>query len=1042
MSAESFRKTLEFNNVIMKNLLRQIPRPNVLTGLAGCLTVAIPVLAQDTNAPTVMKPTVITGSYIPTAETVAATPVQTLTTESISQAGEADTLITLRQLVPGFTGTGNYLGSVNNNTTIGAGFQGFTGESYASIRNLTTLILIDGQRVVSSALSGGQAVDLNSIPIAMIDRIEVLKDGASAIYGSDAIGGVINIITKKNYNGFEISGRYGFPADGPGTAGVQYQVSIVAGISTDNARFTAGAQIFEQNPVAGKDRQIAALSEDQLAAQGVAAAPAYFSPSYPGKVQIGSQTWLLASSPFANPADPHYLGSSGVQSGYNGALTTPPVFPGQTFIGPNAIANYNAYAVAHGYVAPGFTAANTPGPYLSAPGAGAVLNTTDFGSTTILGQDRKQFWANAERDLFGDKLTVYSHLLFSDNSAEGDLAPSPVPSLNTYNTTIPANNPYNPFGVTLGQGQAAGTNAPPHVRSRFVDFANRDFVSLSDFFQWVGGLKGKITPDYGYDVSFDYGQDRQEQQTRNAINGALLNQSFTPIGAFDAQGRPLSALTDASGNNLPVFNMFGSALGPGGDGNSASTINALRSTLFYWGQSELWNAQGVFNASPVELPAGKLSLAAGGSYQAENLRILVDGLSQGNQAPGLNVSVPFPAASRKTAAGFIEVNVPVTSPDMNIPGLYDLSLDFAGRYQTFDPGGDAAVPKIALRWQPIDDEVTIRGSYNQGFIAPSIFNLFGPAFANQPNVIIPAHDGLPAEVGQVQTEVVGNPNLKASNSEQYGAGIVITPKKLVKDLTLSVDYYHVTQDNLPVADFQSVANSLATLGPASPFAKGFTTGDGLPFTSSSQVTVENWLNATFPWLPSGALRTDGFDIGANYVIPEDLTHGFGKITLGGVADYKLSYQVQQSPSLPFVEYKGTFTPFQGTIPEWDLNLSLTWAYKGFSYTVMANYIPEINDPGLLIGPYSQPTQGFTVNNPTQPFKVPDYYTINMQLSYEFGKDKAEGRTWYDGTRLTVGCLNIADAQPPVISDAVEDNTDKNVYDILGRFIYFEVSKKF
>src|SRR5690242_16333202 len=122
MSAESFRKTLEFNNVIMKNLLRQIPRPNVLTGLAGRLTVAIPVLAQDTNAPTVMKPTVITGSYIPTAETVAATPVQTLTTESISQAGEADALITLRQLVPGFTGTGNYLGSVNNNTTIGAGF--------------------------------------------------------------------------------------------------------------------------------------------------------------------------------------------------------------------------------------------------------------------------------------------------------------------------------------------------------------------------------------------------------------------------------------------------------------------------------------------------------------------------------------------------------------------------------------------------------------------------------------------------------------------------------------------------------------------------------------------------------------------------------------------------------------------------------------------------------------------------------------------------------------------------------------------------------
>src|SRR5215469_14703419 len=122
--------------------------------MTGAVFIALSAQAQDTNAPTVMKPTVVTGSYIPTAETVTATPVQTLTSENIQQAGTADTLITLRQLVPGFTGSGNYLGSVNHNVNIGAGFQAFTGESYAAIRNLSTLILIDGQRVVSSALSG------------------------------------------------------------------------------------------------------------------------------------------------------------------------------------------------------------------------------------------------------------------------------------------------------------------------------------------------------------------------------------------------------------------------------------------------------------------------------------------------------------------------------------------------------------------------------------------------------------------------------------------------------------------------------------------------------------------------------------------------------------------------------------------------------------------------------------------------------------------------------------------------------------------------
>ncbi len=877
--------------------------------------------------------------------------------------------------------------------------------------------MIDGQRVANSALSGAQAVDLNSIPLAMIESVEVLKDGASAIYGSDAIGGVINIKLKKDYNGVTISSRYGFPVEGPKDHGSQYQVSILVGSSTDTARFTAGAQIYEQKPLLTKDREIGSQSAASLATQNIGAAPAYFSPSFPGKVQSSGQIFLLASSPFAATLD-----------GYNPTLSTPPVFTGQSF---NTVAAYNSYAISHGYVDP---TGHGLGPYVPAPGAGAILNTTDFGTTTVLEQDRRQFWATAEKDIFKDTLTLYSTFLYSDNSANGQLAPSPVPSLTTYNTFVPANNPFNPFGIDLGQGGAAA----PRVRSRFVDFGNRTFVSLSDFFQWVGGLKGNFTPDYSYDLSYDYSQDRQEQQTRNAVNGALLNQAFIPIGATDALGRPLSTLTDASGNNLPVYNIFGSSLRPGSGVNAPETLDALRATLFTWGQSELWSAQGVFRGTPFSLPAGKVAFAIGAGYNDESIQLQVDGLSSGNLAPGLNVAVPFARSMRTTAAGYAEVNIPVTSPDMKIPGLYALEINAAGRYQTFDPGGDAAIPKVGIRWQPIDDQFMIRGSYNQGFIAPSIFTLFGPAFASNPNVIV---QGQP---GQVQTEVTGNPNLKASNSEQYGGGIVITPKNLVKNLTVSIDYYHVTEDHLAVSDPQSVANSLNALGSASPFAPGFTFQDGshLTTTAPNQVTIDNWLNAAYPWEPAGALKTDGLDFSVNYVVPDETTRGFGKFSLTGTADYKLSYKYQQSPTLPFVEYKGTYTPFQGTIPEWSLNLSLAWEFHEFTFVVSANYLPEISDPGLLIGPYSQTEQGFTINNTTQPFHVPDYYTIDLQLSYEVGKGKLEGRKWYDGSKFTVGCLNATDSKPPVISDAVEDNTDKNVYDILGQFVYFEISKKF
>src|SRR6267378_3164092 len=247
---------------MIKHLLIKVTphvRRTILAGIVGYSGLSLSALAQDTNAPTKLKPTVVTGSLIPTAETVGATPVQTLSSTAIEEAGTSDTLTTLRKLVPGFSGAGNYLGSVNNNVNIGAGFQAFTGESYAQIRNLPTLVLLDGQRIVSSALSGGQSVDLNTIPLAMIDRIEVLKDGASAIYGSDAIGGVINVIPRKNFNGVEISGRYGF--------------------STEDTRFTAGAQIYEQNALETRARSIGSLNAAQLAAHNIGAAPAYFSPS-------------------------------------------------------------------------------------------------------------------------------------------------------------------------------------------------------------------------------------------------------------------------------------------------------------------------------------------------------------------------------------------------------------------------------------------------------------------------------------------------------------------------------------------------------------------------------------------------------------------------------------------------------------------------------------------------------------------------------------------------------------------------------------------
>jgi iron complex outermembrane receptor protein len=990
---------------------------SLLATLAGGALLAPGLHAQDTNAPTEMKPTVVTGSYIPTAETVGAAPVQSLSSENIIQAGTADPLLTLKKLVPSFTGSGNYLGSVNNNVNIGAGFQAFTGQSYVSLRNLPTLVLIDGQRVVSTALSGGQSVDLNTIPLAMIERIEVLKDGASAIYGSDAIGGVVNIITKKNWSGFEVGGRYGFPTEGPGESAWQYKAYVIGGTTTDTSRFTAGAQEYVQNSLLTKDRNFASYGPAELVAHGIQPAVAYLSPSFPGKIQQSGEAWILAGSPFAQG-----------RPGYNPAITTPPRFGTNVF---STVTAYNAYAATNGF--PG-------GVYLPFDTT-TLLNTTDFGTTSVLDQERRQFWANFEQDLFKDTLTVYSRFMYSDNTAHGELAPSPVIALYNpaagYNIAVPGNNPYNPFGIDLGLDGSQS----PRIRSRFVESGNRLFDSFQDTYMWVGGLKGKITPDYSYDASFDYSKSREEQQTRNAINGAALNQALDPLldaagnYVLNAQGRPLSHLLDFNGNNVPVYNFFAGSLARNSGINSPDTLNAIRTTLFTWGESELWNAQGVFTGTPIDLPAGKLSFAAGGQFIHEGIQLQVDGLTQSGFVPGLNPQANFNGGTRETAAGFIEVNIPVLGKDQDIPMFHSFEITAAGRYQTFDPGGDAWVPKVAVRWQPLDEQFTIRGSYGQGFIAPSIWTLFGPDFVSNPAI------STSVDQGQVNTTTRANPNLQPQDSEQYGVGIVISPKA-IKNLTFGVDYYHAELTKVPVADAQGAANSLNALGVNSPYAPGFTFFDGTRLTTAApnQVTVGNWGNLIIPWSGGGGQRVEGLDFSGNYVLPLPEPEKYGKVTLDTVANLTISHELSTGTGRPFHEYKGTYTTLQGLIPDYNITTSLAYDWKNFTYVISAHFLPGATDPGNLFPEYGGTEHGLTISG--HAYQIPAYFTIDMQLSYEFGRGKLEGRKWYDGTRLTIGCNNVTNEKPPLIPSSPEDNIDKNNYDNLGPFIYFEVAKKF
>ncbi|MDH4372792.1 MAG: TonB-dependent receptor [Verrucomicrobiota bacterium] len=975
---------------------------NAITVGLGSQLIAVPVLwAQTAGAAQTMDRVQITGSLIPTADTVGVAPVETVDAERITLTGQQDILAVLRRYSTSFAGSGN-AGQTENN----GGF----GEANVALRNLSTLILLDGRRLASSAFSNGAAVDVNTLPLAMIDRIEILKDGSSTIYGSDAVGGVVNIITKKNWNGFEVGTRYGF-ATGNGYFN-ETQAHAVYGYAKDGVRLTTGINYYQSDPLYTKNRQSASLGRQELIDRGVNP-PTYVSPSYSGRVD----DFLLAGSPFAVGAP-----------GYRPGLVAPPQLTGGPY---PTVADYNAAAVAQLGYAPYLNLNTVPAANGLAGANFPLLNTSLLNTISIQGQDRRNAFANFEKDFADGNVTFYTQFLFTQTESIGQLAPPPLIGIGQSGLFIPAASAANPFGVDLGNDGVNAGSSSPRGRNRFSELGNRSYVSETDFFHVVAGFKGKVAEKFTWDVGFNF--NRSEQlQTSAAGNGSLLNQALAPDLAFDPTGRT-SQLRDANGNRVPVFNFF--AL-PGY--NDPRTIDAIRYTGYQAGRSELYSVDPTFGGDLFELPAGPLAFMVGAQYIHESLAINFDPESINGTLLGYSAQLPFSGGTRDRYAGFAEVRVPLASPEQNLPALYRFELTASGRFEQLDTGGvskDATVPKVGFRWQPLDDQVTVRGAYSQGFVVPGLYSLFGPAVQSFPTISVGG------AMGQQQVTYISNSALPPADSESFTGGLVITPKA-IKNLTLSAEYYYINQDNIGYyPDQTAIVADINALGNASRWAKGYTDSGGNPLTTgaANQVTASNFGNLDVPLLPGSSQRTYGIDFTANYKVPTD---SLGEFNLFANANYLLGYKQNQGPGTPFLSFAGQYTDSQvtgisnGAMPDYLVTTGTTWDYQNFQYSIVGRYVPGVADQGYLFT--GDTVHGFTANDLV--WNVPDYYTVDMRLAYNF--KSANGGAWYDGTSIAIGVNNITDEKPPLIASSSEDNTDKSTYDLLGRFVYVQASKKF
>jgi iron complex outermembrane receptor protein len=422
---------------------------------------------------------------------------------------------------------------------------------------------------------------------------------------------------------------------------------------------------------------------------------------------------------------------------------------------------------------------------------------------------------------------VFGDFLFSKtNNGGSSLAPSPLSSVGGSNLTIPANNPYNLFGIPIGVGGAAGA---PGLRSRLVDIGNRYAENSVDTYRFVLGFRGEINERWNWETALNYDRATGEQHIFGGANGAVMNQELIPLlnaqggYTYDAQGRPLSTYVDRTTNqNVPVYDWFGV-----GGTNAQSTVDALRVTLFKAAQIDQRSVDFRIIGRPLELPAGDIAVAFGAEGRRERLSSQADSNFTTGLALGYNASNSFQSGKRSTRAAFIETNIPLTSAKTAVPFAYRTDVTAAVRYERITPGGNATSPKFGLRWLPFDNQLVVRGTYSKGFIAPSIFALFGPPSQNSPTLTTLEGNGQTSSGGSTGRRVTGqfisqdnelsNPNLEAAKSESFTGGVVYSPKQ-VKGLNFSADYYHIRQGKVGGFDYTFIANDLNTKGSGSVYA--------------------------------------------------------------------------------------------------------------------------------------------------------------------------------------------------------------------------------
>lgn len=923
----------------------------------------------------------VTGSRIRRVDAEGATPIISIDRAAIQNSG-VTTIGDLLQELPSIAGA-----ATNPRVNNGGG----DGAATVSLRGLgtnRTLILLNGRRLVQQ--------DVNSIPLNLVQRVDVLKEGASAIYGSDAVGGVVNFITRKDFKNLEINLDYGISGENDGQ---RKGVGISWGTSGDKANVMIGLNYNQQDAVSAADREFSKFAT-YLSSGSV--------------IQAGSSRNPRGRITLPNDA--------AAQAQYNcapGAATQPATITVSRIEGRSGASSddYQCYSAARD-----------------------AYNFQAVGNVVLTPQERAGLFSVASYS-FNDSVEGYTEFFVNSTSSAFIIAPLPFDARND-DTVVSADNAFNPFDRDFGGIDGAN----PNLLSRFVPLGNRFAGFETDVAQANLGLRGdfgdlslpyvgRILPGWSWDVGGAYGRVEQTVDRTGYVFGPALRAAVGPSfqradGSF---GCGTSADTEVAGcTPINIFNLTDPAQIASLQSVSANAGSRTNTTF----KSATFNLSG----DVLQLPAGALGLAAGGEYRQVRKTNDIDFLARA-LAPDFNTCYLSQEVCSNPVQGEFEVTeyyaealVPVLS---GMPLIKQLNFTTGVRFSDYSRFGSTTNAKFSIEYRPVDD-VLVRAGYAGVFRAPTIDDLFTPASISNPLYSDPC-TGTTQPVGQdaafdrvcqnvprdgsfepptrqVTSTVSGNPNLRPETGKVLTAGFVYDPSwSFLKGTSLSVDFWRYRlQDTIETLNVNTVSRACLA------------TGDDLYCGLITRAPDGQIENIGGPTANLGNVDTSGIDLGLKYRSPK---FDFGRVNASIDATYLRKYDRTVGPVV--FHNAGRFTQQDGNYSRVRAVGTVGWTNWGF----------DANFSTRFIGPYqigeSDPNEQASGDG-SLPSVVLDFgstWYYDMTVGYKVKQTN---------TKFTLGVDNLSDEQPPFQyqNNSLNANTDVNTFDTVGRYFFMKVTQTF